>query len=136
MVYFLGNPCHRKKISMADMDYKSMLWETCQKQKFKALKITFKPVKILLFLLCFTTDRADSKWTKYCNIKSFYKIRGVYSYNQWNYFQRRCMDKWRSGDFSLQTCCIPAWKLANWNSLLSIYIYLDAVINFKMCTCY
>ena len=45
--------------------------------------------------------------TKYCNIKAFYKTHGVYSYNQWNYFQRGCMDKWQSGDFSMQTWCKP-----------------------------
>ena len=41
------------------------------------------------------------------NIKEFYKTDGVYSYNQWDYFQRGCMDKWRSGDFSIQTSFIP-----------------------------
>ena len=28
---------------------------------------------------------------KYCNIKAFYKTHSVYSYNQWNYFQRGCI---------------------------------------------
>ena len=40
--------------------------------------------------------------TKYCNIKAFYQSR-VGSYNQWNYFQLRCIDKRWSGDFSVRT---------------------------------
>ena len=90
---------------------KSKLWETCQKRKFKAME-KYKTVQILLFFLWFTVDRTDSKWPKY-NIKAFYKTRGLYSYNQWNYLQRGCMDKWRSGDFSLQTCCIPLEAFAS-----------------------
>ena len=39
-------------------------------------------------------------------------------YNQWNYFQRGCIDKWRSGDFSIQTWCIPLEV-----SLLKMCIY-------------
>ena len=40
-------------------------------------------------------------------VELFYKTHGIYSYNQWNYFQRGCMDKWRSDDFLIQTWCIP-----------------------------
>ena len=52
-------------------------------------------------------------------MKSFYKIHGVYSNNQWNYFQRGCMDKWRSGDFTIQTWCIPLEAFA---SKITIFI--------------
>ena len=42
----------------------------------------------------------------------------VYSYNQWNYFQLGCIDKWVSADFSIQTWCIPleafTSKIGNW----------------------
>ena len=48
--------------------------------------------------------------TKYCDIKGFYK-----THNQWNYFQRGCMDKWRSGDFSIQTWYIPLEAFASKN---------------------
>ena len=34
--------------------------------------------KLVLLLFLFTTDGTDSKWTKYCNIKAFYKTRGVF----------------------------------------------------------
>ena len=71
------------------------------------MKNKFSIVKICFIFLWFTFNQTDSKWTKYCNIKAFNKTHGVYSYNQWNYFQRRCMDKRRSGDFSIQTWCIP-----------------------------
>ena len=91
------------------------LWETCQKRKFKPLINTFKTVKILSFFSLFTIGRTDSKWTKYCNFKAFCKFRKVYSHNQWNYFQRGCMDKWRSGDFSIQTWCIPLEAFASKN---------------------
>ena len=33
--------------------------------------------------------------------------------NMWNYFQRVCMDKWRSGVFSLQTWCISLEAFAS-----------------------
>ena len=74
-------------------------------ESLKLWKNKFTTVKnIVVFFLWFLTD---SEWTKYCNMKSiFYKTRGVYKCNQWNYFQRGCMDKWRSGDFSIQTWCI------------------------------
>ena len=49
-------------------------------------------------------------------MKAFYKTHGIYLYNQWNYFQRECMDKWRSGDFSLQTWRIPLEAFASNNT--------------------
>ena len=48
-------------------------------ESLKLWTIKFKTVKILLLFLWFTIDWTDSKWTKYCNIKAFYKIRRVYS---------------------------------------------------------
>ena len=45
--------------------------------------------------------------------KHFGKTHGVYSYKQCNYFQRGCMDKWRSGEFSIQTWCIPLEAFAS-----------------------
>ena len=53
--------------------------------------------------------------------KAFYKTNGAYSYNQWNYFQGGCMDKWRSGDFSIQTRCIPLEAFAFKNLLPGKY---------------
>ena len=45
-----------------------------------------------------------------------------YSYNQWNYFQGGCMDKWQSGDFSIQTLCIPLEAFA------SKYLFTDILL--------
>ena len=67
--------------------------------------MSFKPVKILWIFLWYTIDRADSKQNKILHYESILQNSRVYthSYNQWNYFQRGCMDKWQSGDFSIQT---------------------------------
>ena len=75
---------------------KSKLQETCQKRKLKALKNTLKPLKYCYFFFDsqLTVLIQNKTKTKYCN-------------NQWNYFQRGCMDKWRSADFLIQTWCIP-----------------------------
>ena len=97
--------------------------ERRQKRKFKALKNSFKIVKsIVIFFVWFTTDGTDSKWTKYCNIKAFYKTRGVYSYNQRNYFQRGCIDKRRSGDFSAlgTNYYISTFTLLHWSKLYQV----------------
>ena len=91
----------------------SKLWERCQKPMFKALKNTFK----YYFFFESQLTRLIQNKTKYCNIKAFYKTHSVYSYNQWNYFLRGCMEKWRSGDFSIQTWCIPLEALASKNVL-------------------
>ena len=56
--------------------------------------------------------------TKFCNIKAFYKTPQSIFDNQWNYFQRGCMHKWRSGDFSIQIWHIPLEAFASKNSLL------------------
>ena len=53
----------------------------------------------MLFFLDSQLNRLIKNEPKYCIIKTFYKTR--YWYNRWNYFQHGCMDKWRSGDFSL-----------------------------------
>ena len=58
---------------------------------------------MLYSFIWFTTDRTDSKWTNIAISKHFYKTRGVFSFNQWNYFQRGCIDKRRSSDCSIQT---------------------------------
>ena len=92
-----------KIISLSQL-IQSKLWDTCQKWKFKALKYKFK------------FGRTDSKWTKYCIIKAFYKSPGVFSFNQWNYFQRGCIDQWQSGDFSIQTLCMLLEAFASKNS--------------------
>ena len=68
---------------------------------FSALKNTFKPVKIVLFFAGLIQNK-----TKYCDIKTFHKTHGIYSYNQWNYLQRGCMAKRRSGHFSTKTCLV------------------------------
>ena len=61
----------------------------------------FKPAKnIAIFFFDSQLTGLIQNKTKYCNIKAFYKTHGIYSYNQWNYFQLGCMDKWRSCDIS------------------------------------
>ena len=72
-----------------------------QKRKFKALKNIFTTVKNIV--LCFFDLQLTGQIQNEQNIKAFYKIRGVYLYDQWNYFQRGCIDQWRSSDFSIQT---------------------------------
>ena len=111
---------------------KSKLWETCQKRKFKALKNTFKPVKYCYFFFDSQLTGLIQNKTKYCNIKVFYKTQGVYSYNYWNYFQQAYMDKWRSGDFSIQTCCIPLEAFTFKNITHLIYLLDSPLIIIKV----
>ena len=82
---------------------KSKLQETCQKRKLKALKNKFQTVKILyLFLFHNWPDRF--KMNKILQYQSILQNpRSIYSYIQWNYFQRGCIDKRRTGDFPIQT---------------------------------
>ena len=66
--------------------------------------------------------------TKYCNINAWCMYTRVYSYNQWNYFQRGCMDKWWSSDFSIQTRCIPFEAFASKNNLiLQYFVHFESV---------
>ena len=85
-----------------------VLRDLSEAKVFKALKNTFKPVKIFFSMI--------HNWPDWFKIKQntamsrhFTKptVYTMYLYNQWNYFQQGCMDKWRSGDFSIQTWCIP-----------------------------
>ena len=76
-----------------------------------ALKYKFRPVILFFFdsqLTGLIQNKQNTAFIKAFLFFSFFflKNHGVYSYNQWNYFQRGCMDKWRSGDFSMQTWCI------------------------------
>ena len=66
------------------------------------MKTKFTTVKNTIIFF-FTIEQTDSKWTKYCNIKALYKTHGVYLYKKSNYFQCGCINKWRSGDFSIET---------------------------------
>ena len=64
--------------------------------------------------------RSESlKLWRNCHIKAFNKTHGVYSYNGWNCFQHGCMDKWRSGDFSIQIWRIPLEAFAWFTYLFS-----------------
>ena len=51
--------------------------------------------------------------TTYRNQSQHFTKPSVYSQNQWNYFQHGYTDKWRSGDFSIQTWCIPLEAFAS-----------------------
>ena len=64
---------------------------TCQKRKLKTLMNIFKPVKYCCFFLSFTIGK------KILQCQIILQNPLLYSYSQWNYFQRGCMDKWRSG---------------------------------------
>ena len=71
-----------------------------------------KPVKILLFFYF------DSQLTGLIqNNTAISNPRCIY--NQWNYFQHRCMSKWWSADFSIQTWCIPLEASKNYVLCLS-----------------
>ena len=72
----------------------------------------------------------------YCiiNNKAFHKKRGVYLYNQWNYFQCLCIDEWWSGDISIQTWCIPLEAFASKNDVKG-YFLMTAVGFILLTTC-
>ena len=82
---------------------------------------TFKPVKILFFFDSQLTGLIQNK-TKYCNTKAFYKTHGVYSYNQWNYFQ------WAfSLDHELHSMNITHWTVSStqWTLLTRPWVALS-----------
>ena len=108
---------------------RSKLWETCQKRKFKDLKNTFKLVKNIdiIPLIHNWPDRFKIKQNP--AISKHYKTRGVYPFNQWNYFQRGYIDKRRSGDFSRQTRMFTFRSLfASKNIIVNIMKFTELII--------
>ena len=55
------------------------------------------------------------------------------SYNHWNYLQRGCMDKWRSGDcFQYNPGCIPLDAFASINEMIHKDHIVYHAINYDM----
>ena len=68
------------------------------------------------------------------NYKLRLKIVQVISYKEWNYFQRGCMDKWRSGDFQKRKLLKVCTRFEMKNHLTATYSYTHAENSSTSCT--
>ena len=68
----------------------------------RPVRCEFKALNSKNIFIFFSLTRLIQNKQKKAISKHFIKPAEYSHPNKWNYFQRGCMDKWQSGDFSLQ----------------------------------